>query len=70
MDASTSAADAPDGHASVPQEFVDLAHRLADAAASVTRRYFRHAMTPLVAPCTGSICKSNQGMHEGLACNC
>lgn len=45
VSASTSAADAPDGGASVPQAYVDLAHRLAEAAAGVTRRYFRHAPT-------------------------
>jgi len=35
------AADA--GNAGVPEEYVALAHRIADAAAEVTRRYFRCA---------------------------
>ena len=46
VNASTNAADAPDGDSGVPQAYVDLAHRLADAAAEVTRRYFRRAPTP------------------------
>lgn len=63
VSASTTAADAPDGDAGIPQAYVDLAHRLADAAADVTRRYFRHAPTQPIGPCT--VCSSQTSAYMG-----
>ena len=69
MSASTSAADAPDGDAGVPQAYVDLAHRLADAAAKVTRQYFRHAPTHELGLVLAAYAALSMRTRESLECS-